>query len=103
MPKRIRSIACLLVLATTCSSCSFMYRAEFKKGEEAIARIENFRKEKGRLPESLAEVGIKADESGPIYYQKESDTKYAIWFTIGPGPGNSMVYESDTKKWKRSS
>ena len=53
---------------------------KFTQGNEVVSKIENFRKVKGRLPNSLTEIGIEETESGPIYYKKESETKYTLWF-----------------------
>ena len=71
---------------------------DFTKGNEVANKIENFRKEKSRLPNSLTEIGIKETESGPIYYKKESESKYILWF--GKGLGESVTYDSETKQWK---
>ncbi|MGI8641038.1 MAG: hypothetical protein ACR2MG_13975 [Pyrinomonadaceae bacterium] len=72
--------------------------AKIKEGNEVAVKIENFRSEKGRLPNSLTEVGIAEMESGPIYYDKKSESKYILWF--GKELGESVVYDSDTKQWK---
>ena len=68
------------------------------KGSEAVVKIEKFRNEKGRLPNSLSEAGIVETESGPIYYRKESESKYILWF--GKELGESVTYDSETKQWK---
>ncbi len=39
-----------------------------KIGNQAVEKIEQFRKANGRLPQSLSEVGIAEVESGPVYY-----------------------------------
>jgi hypothetical protein len=69
-----------------------------KRGNEIAAKVEKFRSEKGRLPNSLSEIGVVEIESGPIYYKKESETKYILWF--GKELGESVVYDSETKQWK---
>jgi hypothetical protein len=71
---------------------------KLKQGNEVAAKIEKFRSEKGRLPNSLSEIGVVETESGPIYYKKESETKYILWF--GKELGESSVYDSETKQWK---
>lgn len=71
---------------------------KLKQGNEVAAKVEKFKSEKGRLPNSLTEIGIVETESGPIYYKKESETKYILWF--GKELGESVVYDSDTKRWK---
>ncbi len=73
------------------------YGDELKQGNEVVAKIEKFKKEKGRLPDSLSEIGVVETESGPIFYKKESETKYIVWF--GQELGESATYDSDTKKW----
>ncbi len=92
-------IKILLAIVLVCSSLfACGYSDKIEKGNEIAAKIEKFRNEKGKLPESLSEVGIAETESGPIYYKKESETKYILWF--GKELGESMIYDSDTKEWK---
>lgn len=86
----------LLILAFYISACS--HSGKMKQGNELVSKIEKFKSEKGRLPESLSEIGIVETESGPIYYKKESDSKYIVWF--GTSLGESMTYDSDTKQWR---
>lgn len=73
------------------------YGEKLKAGNETVAKIEKFKDENKRLPNSLSEIGIVEDESGPIYYRKDSETKYIVWF--GKELGESATYDSDTKKW----
>ena len=73
------------------------YNEKLRRGNEIIAKVEKFRIEKGRLPNSLSEIGVVETESGPIYYEKKSETKYIVWF--GKELGESATYDSDTKKW----
>jgi hypothetical protein len=70
-----------------------------KEGNEVVAKIERFKKDKGRLPLSLSEIGIEEKEEGPIYYQKQDSSKYVIWFSAELG--ESVTYDSSTKKWDR--
>ncbi|MCX6579259.1 MAG: hypothetical protein NT166_03670 [Candidatus Aminicenantes bacterium] len=72
------------------------YSEEFKKGNEIIQKIEDHRRCKGVLPESLDDIGEVMDERGPIFYQKY-DTEYEIWF--GTTLGSSCLYSSEKKKW----
>lgn len=73
------------------------YGQKLRRGNEVIAMVEKFRSEKGRLPNSLSEIGIVETESGSIYYEKKSETKYIVWF--GKELGESATYDSDTKEW----
>lgn len=62
----------------------------------AISKIEEFRKAKGRLPDSLSEAGAQGDESCPCYC-KTGDSSYLVWY--GTTLGESDAYDSETKKW----
>ncbi len=90
-------VLALLIVACSCGAYSRQGRL-IKEGNEIVGKIESFRKDKGRLPDSLSEIGIKETEEGPIYYAKKSDTKYVLWF--GAELGESVSYNSDTKKWE---
>ncbi|HXG84427.1 MAG TPA: hypothetical protein VNI84_10400 [Pyrinomonadaceae bacterium] len=50
------------------------------------------------MPDSLNEIGIEEKEEGPIYYEKESESRYVLWF--GKQLGESATFDSDTKEWK---
>ena len=64
----------------------------------APSGIEAFKKEKGRLPEDLAEIGVEVSEGGPVFYEKKNSSSYKIWGAIGFD--KSFVYDSETQKWK---
>jgi hypothetical protein len=77
------------------------YTKKFKKANEIIQKIENYRKCHGRLPESLKDVGYEQEEKvfgGPIFYDKTDSDKYIIWFGAG-SLGSSCIYHSETGKW----
>lgn len=76
------------------------WNANQRMGEEFVGKIEAFRMSQGRLPESLDEVGIRVKDLGdpPVYYQKESPDRYIVWY--GLSLGESMTYDSVTKKWE---
>lgn len=95
----IQKLLVFLLIAGGCLitvSCSS--NEKITKGNEIVSKIENFRKEKNRLPNSLTEIGIEETESGPVYYRKESESKYILWF--GKELGESVTYDSETKQWK---
>lgn len=83
----------ILFVAVACNS-----NEKIAKGNEIIAKVENFRNERSRLPNSLTEIGVVETESGPVYCKKESESKYVLWF--GKELGESVTYDSDTKQWK---
>ena len=93
---RIKLLLTIGLLCLFCFSCNSSKKLE--RGNEIAARIEGFRNEKRRLPDSLDEVGIVENESGPIYYRKENESKYILWF--GNELGESVIYDSDTKQWR---
>lgn len=85
-----------IVLAFFILACGYQDKTEL--GNEIVGRVEKFKSEKDRLPISLSEIGVAEKESGPIYYEKKSETKYILWF--GKELGESSVYDSDVKQWK---
>jgi len=94
--KRVAALllACLILVLCACSNRDAKKEAA---GNKLIARVEQFRKQNGRLPESAAEMGIQEDESGPVFYQKQLATHYIVWY--GTGVGESMVYDSGIGHW----
>jgi hypothetical protein len=88
----------LLIPHASCSS-SIRETHLIKNGNELIGKIEEFRKNKGRIPDSLSEIGVEPKEEGPIYYEKINNAKYKLWF--GTVLGESVTYDSDEKSWKR--
>jgi len=62
----------------------------------AISKIEEFKKVKGRLPDSLSEAGAQDDEGCPCYC-KTADDSYLVWY--GTTLGESDIYDSETRKW----
>lgn len=89
------------IILTVALICSLTFgcigNGKLKQGNEVIAKVEKFRDEKGRLPNSLGEIGIVETESGAVYYEKKSETKYIVWF--GKELGESATYDSDAKEW----
>lgn len=69
-----------------------------KIGYDIVKKIEVYRQKNGKLPESLTDIGIEEKEEGPIYYRKDSETDYIIWY--GLTLGESRVYDSKTKAWE---
>jgi hypothetical protein len=65
-------------------------------GNTVVSKVEEYRRAKGRLPNSLSEVGIEEDEGCPCYC-KTGDDSYIVWY--GTSLGESDTYSSETKKW----
>lgn len=95
----MRPVAALIVIFFVVVSCACSNRDAKKEaaGNKLIGQVEQFRKQHDRLPESAAEMGIQQDESGPVFYQKQSANHYIVWY--GTGVGESMVYDSDVGHW----
>lgn len=93
-------IACALIVAVLCVTlCSCSSETVKKaKGARVVAAVEQFRKERGRLPNSLIEIGIPETERGPVYYEKKSETRFIVWY--GKTLGESMTYDSDVGRWE---
>src|SRR5215475_5373571 len=68
-------------------------------GNTVISKVEGYRREKGRLPVSLSEAGIEADESCPCYC-KTGENSYVVWYRTMLG--KSDTYDSQRKKWSEA-
>lgn len=79
------------------SSCSYSDKKLIKQGDELVLKIEGFKAEKGYLPNSLEDIGIKETLEGPLFYVKWDSINYMVYF--GTSLGESMIYYSDTKEW----
>jgi hypothetical protein len=89
----------LSLLIALCSCGSISSQSKKNEGNKIVAKIELFKKENGRLPSSLSELGIKETEEGPIYYEKKDNSSYILWF--GAELGESVTFNSSTNKWSK--
>ncbi|WP_413533832.1 hypothetical protein [Empedobacter brevis] len=80
------------------TSCNFK-SDEQQYAEELIEKVEFFRKINNRIPDNVSEIGILEEMDSPAFYQKENDSTYIIWYGLGIGESN--VYNSLTKEWKK--
>ena len=64
-----------------------------------IEKVENYKQQKGILPENLTEIGIKDNQDRLSFYIKKSKDEYEVWY--GLELGTSKVYNSKTKKWRK--
>lgn len=90
-------VIALLIFTLSCTN-PFRENHLIEKGNQVVIQIEIFKRSNGRLPESLSEIGQEEKLEGPIYYRKETDTKYILWF--GAELGESITYNSDTNTWE---
>jgi hypothetical protein len=73
------------------------HRRDLRDGNVVVEHVESFRREQGRLPNSLEELGIQG-LSDQLYYQKVDAKNYQVWFSIALG--ESEVYDSSTGQWR---
>jgi hypothetical protein len=69
---------------------------DFRKAEDVISRVEAFRHSHGYPPETLDAVGL-ADPYFNVFYQRNGDKEYYVWFGITVG--ESETYDSQTQLW----
>ena len=92
---------CVLVCVTVIGigwPPQLFYWSEFRTGNVLVSRIESFKRSHGYLPGNLAEVGIKNEDSLNVYYQREGDDHYVVWF--GTTLGESITYDSQRRDWR---
>ena len=75
----------------------FFQRQQIKIGEKIISQVEASRKNHGRLPADLKEVGIDDSDDFRVFYEKMNENDYCVWF--GTTLGESESYTSRTRKW----
>jgi hypothetical protein len=76
----------------------FRDRSLVKEAEGIAAQVEEFKQSNGRLPVNLREMNLPEIESGPLYYEKENDSDYIIFYNTGFD--ETHTYYSNTKEWK---
>jgi 3-mercaptopyruvate sulfurtransferase SseA len=70
-----------------------------QSGDRVVAKVGQFRKSNGRLPNALSDIGTKEDESCPCYCKTGADS-YVVWY--GTTLGESDAYDSRTKEWSEA-
>jgi hypothetical protein len=76
---------------------SWRYSDKISQGNRDAQKLDACLKRTGHLPEHLEDVGEMVSESGPIYYEKCSDTRYVLWF--GTTLGESVTFDSANHSW----
>lgn len=96
----LRNTTASLVIALLIFSACFQSRKQklIEEGNRVVAKIEAFRNQRGKLPDSLQEIGIEEKLEGPLFYEKTGDNEYRLWF--GTELGESVTYNSKTRKWQ---
>lgn len=89
----------IVILSLGLTSCQSPDKQQLAKdGSVVVEKIESFRKDKGRLPESLTEVDKNMNPEDPFFYTKESPTKYKLSAILDLT--HFYEYDSETKEWK---
>lgn len=94
--KRPQIVATMLMLALGFSGCNY---SERKASNEIVAKVEQFKKSTGRLPDRLSDISVKENESCPCYCKTSNDS-YMVWY--GTALGESDSYDSRTKLWSEA-
>jgi type II secretory pathway pseudopilin PulG len=98
----MKKILIILILVGILVVSFFYFRNEkdqqmIFRGNIIIQKIEDFKRNKGYLPNSLNDIGINDNE---LFYNKWDSVHYMIWY--GTTLGESVTYYSDSKKWEDS-
>lgn len=92
-------LICLCLWFVFSTPCSQVRNDRLKKeGDKMVKQVEEFKQQKGRLPDSVKELGMEETLEGPIYYRKIDENRYMLWF--GTELGESIKYDSDRRTWK---
>jgi hypothetical protein len=91
------ALAIVLLLGWVFAPPQLLYRRQLKTGNLIVSRVEAYRTSHGDVPDSLEALGVD-EESVKVFYRKENAQRYIVWF--GTTLGESMTYDSDTRKWQ---
>jgi hypothetical protein len=69
-----------------------------RQSKSIMGAVERYHQHHGLYPASLAEAGITEIMEGPIYYQRESESSYRLWF--GTHLGESRTFDSTERFWR---
>lgn len=69
-----------------------------KQGIELVIKVEEYRKQNSRLPNSVTDLGLAEPMGVGPYYEKKDSLNYVVFFNIGFD--NTKTYYSKTKEWK---
>ncbi len=90
------------ILILLCSICVFSCSLNDEKKQSAeiiIKKIELFKSNENRFPESVKELGLKEEMDSAVFYEKLNDSAYIVWYGLSVGESN--VYRSSSKNWNK--
>jgi hypothetical protein len=100
--KKLILLSVIIVLALAALLVFYFRYSESKKyekqGIELISKIEEYRKQNNKLPNTVADLGLVEPMNQGPYYEKKDSLNYIVFFNIGFD--NSKIYSSQTKEWK---
>lgn len=95
--KRILIICLTILLFGSFTGCGNSEKELKTQGNELVKKVEEYKKNTGKLPSGLKDMGLEESMEGPLFYERKDSVNYMIWF--GTTLGESMIYYSDTKEW----
>lgn len=97
LDKMMKKVLIAIIISLFFSSCN-QDEKKISEGNRIVEKIENYKKNKGKLPESIEDIGIKETMEGPFFYEKKDSVNYMVWF--GTSLGEGVYYYSDSNKWE---
>jgi hypothetical protein len=74
---------------------------EYKEaGSLLVEKVEKYKLENGKLPETVSELHLKSEMGEGPYYEKIDSLKYIVYFNIGFD--DMFMYNSETNIWKET-
>ncbi len=67
-------------------------------GDAIVELVEQYKAQHGTLPVDLKQAGVQGELGEPIFYKKESDSKYRVW--IERSYNDTLYFDSDAKIWE---
>ena len=85
-------VAILVVFATP----GWRHHQLIRRSQPVLVALESYRQQHGAYPESLSAAKIQEPEE--LYYRREADGSYILWF--GLQLGESMTFHSADHTWR---
>ena len=95
----LRKLSITVIVSVFIVGTAVLFHSDLRKRQSIgiVAKVEDYRRAHGEVPDSLTSIGIRETESGPIYYRKENRQDYIVWY--GTTVGHSRVFNSRNRTW----